>query len=258
LLPWSDAVYFQGVAHSSVLPKGLKGSFFLPLRTLLKDFSKRSSYKDKIAMACSQFSATMIEEAVKHKVQVLYPPVSDYFKITDANVNSKSDLVLTVSRFSKEKRLEIVPEIAALSHSSSSFIIAGACRSLDSFFSLQNAIRRLGMEKKVQLMPNISRTELRKLLQKAKVYLHTGENEPFGVSILEAMSSGCITVVPNSGGPKEFVTKQFRYETVEEAAQLVDSSISKWSPQLAEEFVNISGKFSEETFSKEFLTLMGF
>jgi glycosyltransferase involved in cell wall biosynthesis len=257
LLPWSDAVYFQGGALVSVLPRGLRGSFFVPFRTLLKHFSKSSHFKSKIAMACSKFSAQQIEEATGHKVEVLYPPVSDFFKATnDSYENSRSNLVVTVSRFSKEKRLELVPEIAKLSPPNTSFIVVGACRSAEALLHVQSSIRNLGVEKNVRLMPNTSRRELRRLLRKAKVYLHTGENEPFGVSIVEAMSSGCIPIVPDSGGPKEFVPEQFRYESVDEAACLIESCMSEWTPRKAEEFAKLSARFSEEAFCKEFLKIM--
>jgi glycosyltransferase involved in cell wall biosynthesis len=112
------------------------------------------------------------------------------------------------------------------------------------------------VEGKVKLLPNISRRELRDVLRRSKVYLHTSKNEPFGISIIEAMSSGCIPIVPDSGGPKEFVPKQLRYERVEEAASLIESSMFNWSPQKAEEFIQVSDRFSEEKFRKEFFRIV--
>jgi glycosyltransferase involved in cell wall biosynthesis len=256
LLPWSDAVYFQGGALVSFLPGGLRGSFFLPFRTLLKHFSRSHEYKSKIAMACSRFSAKQVKDVVGHDVTVLYPPVSDYFKSSDVDANSRSDIVVTVSRFAEEKRLEMVPKIAKLSPESYSFLIAGACRSPEALFSVQDCIRKLGVERRVRLLPNISRQELRDILRKSKVYLHASQNEPFGVSIVEAMSSGCIPVVPNCGGPTEFVPKELRYEGLEDAASLVKSSMAEWSPEKAEEFIEASERFSEERFCKEFIEIM--
>jgi glycosyltransferase involved in cell wall biosynthesis len=256
LLPWSDAVYFQGNAFVSLIPKGYKGLFFWPFKTLLRQFRKSSSYKNKIAMACSQFSAKMIEEAINHKIEVLYPPISDFFKTNEVRENLRGNTVITLSRFAKEKRLEMVPRIAKLTPNSFSFVIVGACRCSDDILSVQNHIRELGVEKKVKLMPNISRTKLKDIMHRSKVCLHTGANEPFGISIIEAMSSGCIPVVPDSGGPKEFVPKQLRYESVEEAASLTESSVFNWSTHKAEEFVKASNRFSEERFSNEFLKIM--
>lgn len=256
LLPWSDAVYFQGGALVLILPKGLKGLFFSPYKTLLKQTSKSSSYKDKIAMTCSKFSARLIQEATGHHVEVLYPPVSDFFKVNDIHTSSRSNVVVTVSRFAQEKRLGMVPKIAKLTSNNTFFIIAGSCRTLDALLSIQEYIRELGVETKVKLMPNISRTKLRDILLRSKVYLHTGDNEPFGVSIIEAMSSGCIPIVPDSGGPKEFVPKQLRYKSVEEAASLIESSIFNWSSKKAEEFIQISDRFTEEKFCKKFIELI--
>ena len=107
ILPWADAVYFQGIAFVSVLPGGLKGTFFLPFRTLLRHTNKRSNYGSKIAMACSQFSAKKIEATVGHEVKVLYPQVSDFFRIDEVQAGSRKDIVLTVSQVLKRKTLRV-------------------------------------------------------------------------------------------------------------------------------------------------------
>jgi hypothetical protein len=70
------------------------------------------------------------------------------------------------------------------------------------------------------------------------------------------MSSGCIPVVTDSGGPKEFVPKQLRYESIEEAASLIESSAFNWSPRKAEEFIRVSDRFGEDRFRDEFLRIM--
>jgi alpha-1,2-mannosyltransferase len=256
LLPWNDAVYFQGSAFVSSIPQGRKSLFFLPFESLLRNFRNSSSYKDRIAMACSRFSARMIEDAVGHKIEVLYPPLSDFYKLNEVDDTCRSKTVITISRFAKEKRLELVANIAKMTSNDFRFIIAGACRCLDDLRSVQKSIRDFHVEKKVELMPNISRARLRDIARESKVCLHTGVDEPFGISILEAMASGCIPVVPNSGGPKEFVPRQLRYENVEEAAFLIESSMSDWSQQKAEDFIAVSDGFGEERFAEEFLRIM--
>lgn len=256
ILPWSDVVYFQGGALVSYFPKGLKSLFYMPFEKLSYAFGKRSKYKDKIALTCSQYSARWITDVTGHDVDVLYPPVSDFFRADNVHTDSRSNTVVTVSRFSKEKCLEMVPQIAKLTSDNISFVIAGSCRSVDTLVSIQNRIHELGVERRVKLMPNISRASLKKLLCESKVYLHAAENEPFGVSIVEAMSSGCIPVVHDSGGPKEFVPKHLRYDNAKQVAHLVESCIYKWSPKNAEFFVHISEDFSEEKFSKRFVQII--
>jgi hypothetical protein len=47
--------------------------------------------------------------------------------------------------------------------------------------------------------------------------------EHFGVSIVEAMADGLIPIVPEIGGPTEFVPKKFHYPTLEQAAETISS-----------------------------------
>jgi glycosyltransferase involved in cell wall biosynthesis len=47
---------------------------------------------------------------------------------------------------------------------------------------------------------NVPRDELRKLLSRAKYYLHPPFPEHFGISVVEAMAAGCIPIVYRDGG----------------------------------------------------------
>ena len=64
----------------------------------------------------------------------------------------------------------------------------------------------------------------------SKVYLHTYVNEAFGISIVEAIAAGCVLIVHNSGGPREFVTEHLRYETTQEAVKAIEKAVDQWSP----------------------------
>ena len=91
------------------------------------------------------------------------------------------------------------------------------------------------------------------MLLKTKVYLHTTINEHFGISIVEAMASGCIPIVHNSGGPMEFVPQDHRYATTEEAAIKVEQAINEWSPEKARSVSKSADKFSEKNFARQFI-----
>jgi glycosyltransferase involved in cell wall biosynthesis len=260
LLPWTDAVYFQGASKASYLPKGLKGLLFSPYKTLLIHTNSRVRPEEKILMTCSKFSAKLIQETTGLYVKVLYPPVSDFFKDKNVNNQPRNDVVVTVARVSHDKRLETIPQIAKLVSNDVSFIIIGNCKlphELNVLNRLQETIRTLGMNEKVKVLLNISREKQRDLLQRSKVYLHPFlPFEAFGVSAVEAMSAGCVSIVPDIGGLKEIVPKKLRYTSVEEAASLVDASIANWSPRKAQESIDIANKFSQTNFQKEFLKIM--
>lgn len=51
-------------------------------------------------------------------------------------------------------------------------------------------------------MTNKSRDDILKLFGKSKVAIHTMKEEHFGISIVEMMSSGLITIAHDSAGPK--------------------------------------------------------
>lgn len=257
LLPWTDAVYFQGGPRALFLLKGVKGLLFLPYKALLRHTNRHVRPKEKILMTCSKWSAKIIEEATGLNVKVLYPPVSDFFKC--AKNQPKSNVVATVARISSGKKLETIPQVAKLVSNEISFVIIGNCRytnQLNALSYLQESIRKLGVQKKVKVLLNISREKQRDILKSSKVYLHPPLFEAFGVSIVEAMSAGCIPIVPDYGGPREFVPKPYRYTSMKEAASIIEASIANWSPHKALEFVDIADRFSQARFSNDFLKLM--
>ena len=53
----------------------------------------------------------------------------------------------------------------------------------------------------VQFMVSQPRDEILKVFAKAKVGLHTMEEEHFGIAVVEMMSAGLVTIAHASGGP---------------------------------------------------------
>jgi alpha-1,2-mannosyltransferase len=52
------------------------------------------------------------------------------------------------------------------------------------------------------LYPNLPFGEVKKLFNSAKIGIHTMKDEHFGISIIEMMSAGLITVAHKSAGPE--------------------------------------------------------
>ena len=69
------------------------------------------------------------------------------------------------------------------------------------------------------------------------------------------MTSGCIPIVHDSGGPREFVSSKFRYKTIEEAAEKIEKSLNSWNLQQAKNLSMNSHKFTEGNFSRSFIDL---
>jgi glycosyltransferase involved in cell wall biosynthesis len=81
------------------------------------------------------------------------------------------------------------------------------------------------------------------------------EGEHFGISIVEAMAFGCVPIVHNSGGMREFVPAKYRYQTAVDAAEIISREIAEWTSGKADETKDIADRFSLSNFSANFMEL---
>ena len=256
-LPGMDACYihYPLLKKIETLPHRMRNRlYFMPYESFLN--SRRRDVNDKLFFANSKFTANAVKIEFGLSPHILYPPVSTAIlnQNRTESTEQRDNNVITVSRISKEKNLKIIPYIAKLTNNIS-FTIAGLLDSPHEYNSLLMTIKELGVSDKVKILPNVKRNQLRGILRNSKVYLHTSVNEHFGISIVEGMASGCVPIVHNSGGPKEFVPDLLRYEKIEEAAQKIDKAIENWSPKEAYNISKYAQKFSENNFSERFVKI---
>jgi glycosyltransferase involved in cell wall biosynthesis len=62
------------------------------------------------------------------------------------------------------------------------------------------------------LKVNLPSQDLIDVLHNSRVYVHLMEGEHFGIAPVEGLASGCVTLVHNSGGMKEFISEEFRWQ----------------------------------------------
>ena len=258
IIPGMDASYFQGFPLLKRLKKQpyLRNKiFFSPYQAFL-NFS-RDNIKNKLLFANSKFSADAIRAELDVEPHILYPSVSNYIlNSNDVDLeNQRKNNVVTVARINEEKNLHIIPHIAELTSKEVSFTIVGLLDSEKTLNLLLRLIKDLNLSERVNILTNVRREQLKRILLSSRVFLHTSIDEPFGISIVEAMASGCIPIVHNSGGPKEFVPLNQRFNNVDEAANMVSRAIDGWSPVQAKKFSKTAEKFGEDNFSKQFIDI---
>ncbi len=264
VFPWSDVCYFHFPylnrydyrPHFPYLKSAhLRQIVSLPYAFFEKNFEK---YDAKLLLANSYFTAEAIENFLGVTAKVLYPPVpSTFFRRDLVHLNQKprKDLVVTVSRFAPGKAVETIPFIANLTDKNIRFVIMGLVHDKNVLKSVLKSIEKLGLADHVKVLTNVSRQDMKMILSRAKIYLHTTIREHFGISIVEAMAMGCLPIVHNSGGAKEYVPEDFRYKSLQDAAQKIHKALYNWSPGKAKEMIRIAERFSEEKFSREFMKL---
>jgi len=207
----------------------------------------------------SLFSHSIIKHWTGKNAQVVYPPVEVgkfYFKN-----DYRDNIIVTCSRFTPEKGLNIIPEIASKVPEGKFYIFGSTSKiSWEVISEIKKTINKFKV-KNVYLKPNTPLKEMLSIYRKAKIYLHTMVNEHFGVSIVEAMASGLIPLTHKSGGPYMDIldSKQgvygFYYKTGDEAANIIKSLLNDdlKLKKIREKAVERSVLFSKNTFKSNFI-----
>jgi glycosyltransferase involved in cell wall biosynthesis len=80
--------------------------------------------------------------------------------------------------------------------------------------------------------------------------------EHFGMAVLEAMAAGLIPVVPNEGGVIEFVPQEYRFNTIEQAAEIIIYVFNQLPKTERIRLNNNINKFSNSYYIERFQTIL--
>ena len=261
LIPGVDVVYMHYPLLtrkvSSIKRHSFKSAlYFLPYHSYQKMIRKRMK---KIVFANSKFTSKAIHTRLNLRSHLLYPPLSPFFLNTEKKVTGYKRLnqVVSVSRFAPEKNLEMVIYIAKRLKKVK-FLIVGNLHHRKVHSRLIELIHHFNLEKRVILLPNLPKMQLRQLLLNSKIYLHCAIDEHFGISVIDAMASGCLPIVHDSGGPAEFVPEKLRYRNITDAVLKIEKAILEWSPKNAQEMRDLTQKFNVKIFEKNFIHVLSF
>jgi glycosyltransferase involved in cell wall biosynthesis len=148
---------------------------------------------------------------------VVYPPVNLDKFWCDKPLSKRRRRVAYVARFIPAKRHEILKRLAAdlpdIEFVSIGGIIEGDKPWLEAF--------QKDLPPNYTLKANLPGAELVGTLQDSRVYVHLMEGEHFGIAPVEGLASGCVTVVHNSGGMKEFIPQEYRWNTYEDLKEKI-------------------------------------
>lgn len=188
---------------------------------LFNNILKRLDSYDLI-LSDSEFTRKWTQIYWKKKSKLLYPPVEF---ITPIHTAAKEKWIVHVGRFftlGHGKRQEVLIEAFKKFYDKGNrtwqLHLIGGVGSEPSSISFVNSLKLQSQGYPIVFHFNISRNKVEEILQKSSIYWHaTGfqedeEKKPikfehFGISVIEAISAGCIPILYNGGGLPEIINK---------------------------------------------------
>ena len=193
---------------------------------LYKKFIEKDIGKLDLVFCNSNYTKTMTEKywgkfGIENPI-VAYPPVEERFWSIKP-LNDRPKRALYVGRFVVQKRHELMKKLA-VEFPQFEFMSVGLLRDSEKSWFAEFT---KDMPSNYAVKPNLPEEEVIQLFQTSQIYCHLMEGEHFGIAPMEALASGCVTLVHNSGGSGEFVPPEFRWDTFEDLkskmAKLIDA-----------------------------------
>lgn len=202
------------------------------------------------------------------KIKLLYPPC-DVEKFKPDSELERTRNIVSLAQFRPEKNHELqLKSFAKLCEehpamSGTRLILAGGARDKsdkERVDGLKKLACELGIEDLVDFEVDISFERIQQLLRESWTGLHTMVDEHFGISVVEFMAAGLITIANNSGGPQSDIIDDgengFRASTVEEysaalwkALRMPDADVE----ELRAKAWKKSLQFSNDCFNQGFI-----
>lgn len=196
--------------------------FTLKDQWFMKGSLKQAVNKAAAMICVSQATADAVEDyalanfntSVKERIHVIYEGVDQVFfntpekyKITDLKlVDSLIDqpFVLTVGQISPRKNLQTVLEaFNKLKDELPNLQLITVGGNGWDYNKVKEQVNTLGLENRVHFLGYVSDNLLRFLYRKAVVFVYPSLFEGFGLTVLEAMASGCPVITSNTSSLPE-------------------------------------------------------
>ncbi|MCL2358887.1 glycosyltransferase [Candidatus Bathycorpusculum sp.] len=150
------------------------------------------------------------------KPVVAYPPVEKLFW-SEKSLSQRVNRVVYTARFVPLKRHEILKQLAT-ELPQLQFVSIGLLRDTEQAWF--EAFSK-DLPANYTLKPNLPEKEVIATLQNSTIYCHLMEGEHFGIAPMEALASGCITLVHDSGGSGEFIPSKYHWSTIEDLREKI-------------------------------------
>ncbi|MDE1727486.1 MAG: glycosyltransferase, partial [Thaumarchaeota archaeon] len=181
---------------------------------------------------------------------VIYPPI----KINSEHYINKENKVITVSRFSPNKKLDFAFDV--MKNLPYDWDLIASITSKSEYLLYKKLLGENKQYAKKNIYLNIDSKSIESILSQYKVYFHASP-ETFGLSVVEAISNGCIPIVPNNSAHLETVPfTELRFNSKSEAIRLINDAMNGKFDYLQQSLIENLIKFSEKNFIDKILNIM--
>lgn len=193
-------------------------------------------------IACSNFVAGQVDEALGVQSKILYTPVD--IGPYEWKGESKENYAVVMGRTVPSKNYEVA--ISACKEANVKLMMLLAIQDQKYYNKIVSFIKKEEMEQNVKILINAPLKERAEILKRAKVFIHC-RVEAGAKAVREAMAAGCVPVVPHIGGQSEFVPREYTYSNQEELPQKILYAMNVSTAE-RQELVNMSKKHDKTEF----------
>jgi glycosyltransferase involved in cell wall biosynthesis len=195
----------------------------------------------------SFFTKRLIRELYGIESKVLYPPVClpDF---CGRDIKKHRRFSIVVVRPKSISGIAFLPNIISSSLKDVPILVIGDCDYLG--LKIITDLKKRGFN--IKYFGFVSDSFKRELFKKASHYLHLGLNESFGITVVEAMASGCIPIAPKSGAIPEYLPEPLLYSDFKEASEKLIAKVGINDIDLKTRLRGIAERFDESIFKAKF------
>ena len=203
----------------------------------------------KIHISNSQFTQKTLKDLYNIDSKVIYPPV-EVEKYLEVDLKNQRPYTILVSRPRGITGIGLLRDIIKELPLETKVTIFG-----DADESGKITIQKIQEQGyKIEYLGWVNEQQKLELFATHAFYLHLSQNEPFGITLIEAMASGCVPIAPKSGGIPEYLPEQYLYATPGDAVKkILENQSTLDNRRMLREIVS---RFNREKFSDEIIKLI--
>ena len=177
------------------------------------DCEKMVMESSNIITASSKYESNLITNSydIDEKSIMQIPPGIDKEIFTyDSNLE-RENILLSVGRIQEQKRqmevLKFIDNFRKIDTNFLCYFVGGPSgKSGDDYLiELKNTVKELNLDSNVEFLGNLTQTEIKILLNRSKLLIHTSQYETFGLVAIEANAMGVPVLTTNRGSLMEII-----------------------------------------------------